>query len=143
MIVEVSEELLALVKQFRNERNIALHSNATEGIKTDASVQMLALAMNISRRIASRLEAVMSSSPPVEPAKKSLYYIQDTRQVVGNCVLWWCSKGAGYTCDISEAGCFTEEEIKGRRDTDVPWPCEEIDALTVKHVRAETLRAVR
>jgi len=35
---------------------------------------------------------------------ENLYYIQDTRSVVGNCALWWRKDDQGYTCDIDDAG---------------------------------------
>ncbi len=68
-----------------------------------------------------------------------VYLIQDTRQIVGNCVLWWRPEGAGYTTEFSEAGRFNEEQIKGNRDTDVAIPIEAAAAACVTHVRAETL----
>lgn len=143
MKIEMTEELMALVKEFRDERGVALNSTASEDIKMAALGRLPELAIRLASRMADRLEAMMFSFPPTEPLPKSLYYIQDTRQVVGNCAMWWCPKGAGYTCNIAEAGRFTEAEIEGRRDTDVPWPCEEIDALAIKHVRVEALRAVK
>lgn len=39
-----------------------------------------------------------------------MYYIQDKRQYVGNCILWYRINGAGYTCNIDDAEIFTEEE---------------------------------
>lgn len=68
-----------------------------------------------------------------------VYLIQDTRQYVGNCVLWWRPEGAGYTTEFGEAGRFNEEEIRGNRDTDVAIPIEAATAACVTHVRAETL----
>lgn len=51
-----------------------------------------------------------------------LYYLQDSRSYVGNCVLWWRPQGAGYTCDIEDAGTYLGKDVMGYRDTDVPWP---------------------
>ena len=71
-----------------------------------------------------------------------LYYIQDTRQVVGNCVLWWRAERAGYTCDLSDAGLYTEEarRITRLRGTDIAWPRELVESLVIKHVRFEPLQ---
>ena len=38
-----------------------------------------------------------------------LYYMQDTRQFVGNCMLFW-AKGGGYTTKLSKAELFTQDE---------------------------------
>jgi hypothetical protein len=67
----------------------------------------------------------------------ALYYVQDCRQVVGNCGSWWCPKGAGYCCNIDEAGQFTGKDARTMRDTDVPWPVEYVLTRTVRHVRVD------
>jgi len=68
-----------------------------------------------------------------------LFYVQDTRQYVGNCCLWWCPAGKGYTTQINEAGLFTEEECKRMRPTDKPWPRHVVEAAVCHHVRIEHL----
>ena len=50
------------------------------------------------------------------------YYVQDSRQFVGNCVLWWRKENAGYTTDIGDAAVFEEDELPHNRESDVPWP---------------------
>jgi hypothetical protein len=61
------------------------------------------------------------------------FYLQDSRQCVGNDILWWAINGAGYTCDIRKAHVFTREEAvshhKSRR-SDIPWPKSYIDGKT-------------
>ena len=60
------------------------------------------------------------------------YYLQDTRQYVGNDVLFW-RDGGGYTTDVSKAEIFTEERAFRQhdcRETDRPWPKEYIDEHT-------------
>jgi len=70
-----------------------------------------------------------------------LYYILDARQVVGNCALWWCPNGNGYTTQIDEAGLFDEAFVSGMdRDTDHAYPQELVENLIVKHVRLDHLR---
>lgn len=68
-----------------------------------------------------------------------LYYIQDTRQCVGNCALWWKKDGQGYTCNLAEAWKVPLEKAGGYRDTDIPRLCSEVDSLTVLHVDVQRL----
>lgn len=77
-----------------------------------------------------------------------LYYIEDTRQVVGNCVLWWGKDRAGYFCALDDAGLYSGMEaadIVGLRSekTDVAWPRELVEASAVRHVRSEPLSRLR
>lgn len=72
------------------------------------------------------------------------YYVQDKRQFVGNCVLWWGPDNQGYVCELDKAGVYKGADITDLRDTDVPWPVDVVRASVVQHVRAEGLqRAVR
>lgn len=64
---------------------------------------------------------------------EQLFYIQDSRQYVGNDMLWWCEDGCGYTTNLKNAGLFNRERAIGinqNRETDIPWPKEYIDART-------------
>jgi hypothetical protein len=66
----------------------------------------------------------MSSTPA--------YYLQDTRGYVGNCPLWWGPNGNGYTTDLRKAHRYTLAEAFAQhrsRDSDIPWLCQEIDAI--------------
>jgi hypothetical protein len=76
---------------------------------------------------------------PVNPRHN--YYIQDTRQFVGNCVMFWRHEGKGYTCDFEEAGVFSGDDprVHSDRDTDVPWPVMQVRASRVTHVDAQLL----
>lgn len=67
----------------------------------------------------------------------ALYFVQDVRQVVGNCGSWWAPNGAGYVCSIDEAGQYTGEHVAGMRGTDIPWPIEYVLARAVRHVRVD------
>ena len=71
-------------------------------------------------------------------ANEPLFYVLDTRTVVGNCGLWWAPEGKGYVCDLREAGKFTEEQTRHMRDTDAPVPCAVAEANIVHHVRVDT-----
>ena len=65
-------------------------------------------------------------------------YILDTRQIVGNCALWWAPDGKGYTCEIDKAGLY--DAGYANRNTDVEIPEEIAKSCTVSHVRVERLR---
>lgn len=58
------------------------------------------------------------------------YFLQDSRQVVGNDLLFWRQGRAGYTTNIDEAHVFTLEEALSHRKTDVPWPVEYIRSIS-------------
>ncbi|MCO7641921.1 hypothetical protein NJI34_34700 [Pseudomonas sp. S 311-6] len=65
-------------------------------------------------------------------ADGTLCYLQDTRQYVGNCPMWWAKGGSGYTTRLDEAERYTLKDAlrqHASRETDVPWPCAEIDPL--------------
>ena len=65
---------------------------------------------------------------------KQLFYMQDSRNyAVGNYVLFWAKNGMGYTTDISKAQVYTKKDAlvrHRRRETDIPWPKNYIDART-------------
>lgn len=50
-----------------------------------------------------------------------LYFLQDSRQVVGNDILLWGKNRRGYTTNLDEAHLFTLDEALSERDTDIPW----------------------
>jgi hypothetical protein len=70
-----------------------------------------------------------------ESSKK--FFIQDTRQKVGNCILLWAHDGCGYTTDLDKAWLVTAD-WKGRK-TDVLWPEETLRALARPRVDFQTL----
>jgi hypothetical protein len=67
------------------------------------------------------------------------YYLQDSRQVVGNFLLFWKKDCRGYTTNIEEAHEFTLEEALSERDTDVPWPVDEMQAIAKPRVDHQNL----
>lgn len=64
-----------------------------------------------------------------EHNENSRYFLQDSRQYVGNDMLFWRRGRAGYTTDLNEAEIFTLEEALGERETDIPWPVEQMRFL--------------
>lgn len=70
-----------------------------------------------------------------------MYYIQDARQYVGNCVLWWGKDGSGYTTHLDEAGLYDEAYVKSLdRHTDVPWPEHLVKAAASVQVDTQRLK---
>jgi hypothetical protein len=71
------------------------------------------------------------------------YYLQDKRDFVGNCVLWWRKNREGYCTDLREAHVFTRDEAYGQhdcRETDIPWPKAYIDRLSAPTVDMQKLK---
>ncbi len=66
------------------------------------------------------------------------FYVQDTRQYVGTCMLWWEEGSCGYTYNLSEAKVFTQDEIDKmysiKEGTKRAWPQEYIDKRVEVHV---------
>jgi hypothetical protein len=58
------------------------------------------------------------------------YYLQDSRQYVGNDMLFWRKGRSGYTTNLDEAHEFTLEEALDERDSDIPWLVEQMRALS-------------
>lgn len=66
-----------------------------------------------------------------------LYYVQDDRNLVGNCASWWRPNGQGYCCDLREAGQYLGKNVRTMRESDVPWPVTYVDPLVLHHVRGD------
>ncbi len=70
------------------------------------------------------------------------YFVQDTRQYVGNSVLWW-RDGGGYTTDIDQAKQFDDAEaqdIHRNRESDKLWPVDQVLPAATRHVDMQNLR---
>ena len=73
------------------------------------------------------------------------FYLQDSRQIVGNDMMFWAKDGTGYTSDLRRAAVYTREQAQAMhnsRETDIPWPVAYIDARTrpacdVQHVNSD------
>lgn len=58
------------------------------------------------------------------------YYVQDSRNYVGNAMLLWGKNSNGYVCSINEAHLFSKKEILDGfkwRDTDIIWKKSDLD----------------
>jgi hypothetical protein len=65
--------------------------------------------------------------------KRDQFYLQDSRNCVGNDMLFWAKDGKGYTTDLRLAHVYIKAEALAQHDsrpTDIPWPKEYIDAKT-------------
>lgn len=70
------------------------------------------------------------------------FYLQDSRQIVGNDMMFWALAG-GYTSDVSKAEVFTREKAQRQhncRETDIPWPKDYIDGKTRPAVDVQYVR---
>jgi hypothetical protein len=79
-------------------------------------------------------------APPIDDEEK--FYIRDSRQYVGNCILWWRHDRNGYTTSLDEAGQFSKDEadlICQARDTDMAYPVYMIDEVAERHVDHQDL----
>lgn len=61
---------------------------------------------------------------------ENLYYIRK-EGYLGNALIWWGKDGNGYTCDIKQAGKYTQEQAKNicQRPQDSAYECSYIDNL--------------
>lgn len=75
-------------------------------------------------------------NPIVDTAQ---YYVQDRRQFVGNCVLWWAKDSAGYCCALDDAGVYPGHFTRSLRETDVPWPVDLVRASVREYVDHQKL----
>lgn len=70
-----------------------------------------------------------------------LYFVEDTRGIVGNYMSFWCPEDKGYTTQIDDAGQYTGERVMNMRYTDVGWSVEFVLANVIRHVRRDQLRS--
>ena len=73
---------------------------------------------------------------------EAIYLIQDRRSYVGNDVNWWGPNSSGYTCQIDEAGLYTEDFCRRRqRSTDVVWRAADIFPLATRVVDVQRIHS--
>jgi hypothetical protein len=72
-----------------------------------------------------------------------LFFMQDNRQMVGDCIMWWGEGGNGYVTDIGRAKRFTlKEAVSQNRDrhTDIPWPLDLVTSRSIHTVDMQQFR---
>jgi len=100
------------------------------------------LVLTVPVELLSRIDAALEVEAPAEP----LYYLQDSRSFTGNCPLWWKAGGNGYTTSLEKAHRYTLADAMKQhqcRHTDVPWPCERINALRRLTVDSQDMGSVK
>lgn len=131
----VGEQRAALWIQFAENGNIRFWTKDQDRALAESFLH----ARPLTAFYASPQQPAQAADLGLEP----MFYIQDTRQFVGNCPMWWGPNGSGYVTRLDEAGRYTEQESirqNRTRDTDVPWPCSEIDALARQTVDCQHMR---
>jgi hypothetical protein len=66
-----------------------------------------------------------------------LYYLADSRSIVGNCMQFWRKGGSGYTYNLDDCQLYTHKEAfdhHASRNSDVPYPKDVIDMLAERHI---------
>lgn len=72
-----------------------------------------------------------------------LYYIRSCYTPVGNSILWWRPRSAGYTVNLAEAGKYVYEMVKtiiGMKRGDIAYSCVVIDNLATLQVDVSSLK---
>jgi hypothetical protein len=69
-----------------------------------------------------------------------VYYLQDTRSLCGQSMMFWVQDGLGYSVDVRKAQLFKKGEAPTSRGTDQPWPADMIRKNIELHVDVQDLR---
>ena len=140
------QDVAGVLRELLKERN-----HRTDGDLVDLAHRCLHLSrgdrdlIDGRARLTQELKERLGQAQPkdVIDGGPELYYIQETRSFVGNSPMWWGANGSGYTTRLDEAGRYTLEDAKKlhkNRDTDLPWPCSEIDGLARPVVDMQHMR---
>lgn len=80
-------------------------------------------------------------------AAEAMYYIRNTRSVVGNSALWWADGGHGYTCDLKKAWKVPETKARSicsdRPEQDYMIKATDVEKLVEHHVDSQLLFSKR
>lgn len=74
-----------------------------------------------------------------------LFYLQDSRGLTGENMMFWAKGRNGYTSDLRQAEPFTKENAVAQhqcRETDIPWPADYLQARFYTPVDMQQLRHV-
>lgn len=128
-IVKLTRALRSVLPFAESRAEDLDESGAGAGADSCSVIELARAALAVEASIAS------GKAPESEP----LFFVQDTRQVVGNCALWWRPDGAGYTINLDEAGTFPASFKAALRPTDVMRPCDEVERLAQRHVTGDVM----
>lgn len=56
-----------------------------------------------------------------------LFFVQDSRGLVGDSLMFWAVGGNGYTSDLRQAARFSKAQVvamNSSRESDIPWPSD-------------------
>lgn len=98
--------------------------------------------MSSKRSLLDRLAGTWLAGRIFAPRVEEMFFMRDTRDTVGDCILWWRYQGKGYTTNLYEAALFTRddaERICRIRETDVPIPMNVAKAALHPVVTVESL----
>ena len=74
----------------------------------------------------------------------AMFYVQDSRDYVGNSVLWWGLNSSGYVTELKRAQKYTKKEILERfsdgRETDIIWIATHVESAIKEHVDVQGLK---
>lgn len=73
--------------------------------------------------------------------KDKMYYVQDSRNYVGNAVLWFGLNNNGYVTDLSKAQKYTWEQIQkfNLRETNIIWDSEHVENAIRQYIDMQGL----
>lgn len=66
-----------------------------------------------------------------------LYYLCDSRSIVGNCLQFWAKGGRGYTYNLDNCEVYPESvalAMHKERKSDYPMPKDVVDSLAQRHL---------
>lgn len=79
------------------------------------------------------------SEPQMTEQVEQLFYIQNSRGCVGDCLLFWREGGHGYTCNLEEAWAVERMQAldicRSRPGEDIPRRKADMDRIAERHVR--------
>jgi len=77
---------------------------------------------------------------------EKLYYIQDTRQIVGNCPMFYKHNNNGYTSNLDEAMVVGEKEavrMVEMRDSDRAWEFTYLNGLARRTIDVQNWKKTK
>ncbi len=84
---------------------------------------------------------IEASNVELVKAAEEMYYVRNTRSVVGNSILWWADGGHGYTCDLSKAWKVPKSKAasicRDRPEQDVMVKAKYAERSTERHVDSQ------
>jgi len=112
------------------------NTSSITGLKQPNLIRNLLMAM-YSQIDFQNLSGSEEATMPDDSAEQGSFYLQDSRNYVGNAMLWWAKDDRGYTTDLTNAETYSKEVAlykHSARPSDIPWPKAYIDGKTQRTV---------